>query len=124
MRRFIEMRSFIKMQRFIIGERSITYTYSRRNHTLIHTYMYAIIGRPLPTSAGNIDLLKLYGVGSLFRQVYVQTGLCSERSMFREVYVQTGLCSDRSMFRHVYVQTCLCSDMSMFRQVWDHSIIT
>jgi hypothetical protein len=71
MQRFIEMRSFIEMQRFIIGERSITYTYSRRNHTLIHAYMYAIIGRPLPTSAGIVDLLKLYGVGSMFRQVYV-----------------------------------------------------
>ena len=87
MRRFIEMRSFIEIQRFIIGERSITYTYYRRNHTLIHAYMYAIIGRPLPTSAGNVDLSKLYGVGSLFRQVYVQRGLCSDRSMFREVYV-------------------------------------
>ena len=58
MRRFIEMQSFKEMQRFIIGERSITYTYSRRNHTLIHAYMYAIIGRPLPTSADNVDSLK------------------------------------------------------------------
>ena len=57
------------------------------------------------------------GVSSLFRQVYIPTGLYSDRSIFRQVYIPTGRYSDRSIFRQVDIPTCLYSNRSIFRQV-------
>ena len=57
------------------------------------------------------------GVSSLFRQVYIPTGLYSDRSLFRQVYIPTGRYSDRTLFRQVYISTGRYSDRSLFRQV-------
>ena len=55
----------------------------------------------------NIFQERLYinGVSSLFRQVYIPTGLYSDRSIFRQVVIPTGLVSDRSIFRQVDIPT-------------------
>ena len=57
------------------------------------------------------------GVSSLFRQVYVPTGLYSDRSIFRQFDIPTGLYSDRSIFRQVNIPTGRYSDRSIIRQV-------
>ena len=58
------------------------------------------------------------GVSSLFRQVYIPTGLYSDSSIFRQLDIPTGLYSDRSIFRQVVIPTGLYSDRSIFRQVY------
>ena len=58
-----------------------------------------------------------YGVSSLFRQVYIPTGLYSDRSFFRQVAIPPGRYADRSIFRQVYIPTGRYSDRSFFRQV-------
>ena len=58
-----------------------------------------------------------YSDRSIFRQVYILTGLYSDRSIFRQVVIPTGRYSDRSIFRQVYISTGRYSDRSLFRQV-------
>ena len=59
-----------------------------------------------------------YSDRSIFRQVYIPTGLYSDRSIFRQVVFPTGLHSDRLIIRQVVIPTGLYSDRSIFRQVY------
>ena len=68
---------------------------------------------------GNLgELAERGGVSSLFRQVYIPTGLYSDRSLFRQVYIPTGRYSDRSLFRQVDILAGRYSDRSIFQQVY------
>ena len=58
-----------------------------------------------------------YSDRSLFRQLDIPTGRCSDRSIFR----QTGRYSDRSLFRQVDIPTGRYSDRSIFRQTGRYS---
>ena len=60
---------------------------------------------------------RLTRISSLFRQVYIPTGLYSDRSIFRQVDIPTGRYSDRSLFRQVDNPTGRYSDRSLFRQI-------
>ena len=58
-----------------------------------------------------------YSDRSLFRQLDIPTGRCSDSSIFR----QTGRYSDRSLFRQVDIPTGRYSDRSIFRQTGRYS---
>ena len=69
----------------------------------------------LASQAGSVR----YSDRSIFRQVYIPTGLYSDRSIFRQVDIPTGRYSDRSLFRQIYIPTCRYSNRSLFRQFLD-----